>query len=135
MKKNKKIPLNDNAMITRFQDYFNKIKSGLEEGKSLYHDGIKNLSTNELQYFDEPDKAAAQILILLTIAIQAYPKNSVEFDSEGTDNDLYSYCKVLETLFSLATLEKMEILSVKGLNSNKIQLDEAFKTTKLRGFI
>src|SRR5277367_1152698 len=107
--------MNRKKFVKTVKNCLKIIRPGLEDDKCLLNDGLMNLSMKELEDIDNGD-----CLILLTIAIQAYPSNQWEF--KGGDEVIFLHVKVLEQFVSFAVLQKSNLAKFK-YGKNKIYPD------------
>lgn len=107
--------MNKKFFKQKFNEIFQKIKPGLEEGKRLYEDGLLMLSEDQLKWLFETHKKEASMLVLLTIVIQAYPGDTVEWE----EDEGRRLCNILIELIQCAICEKNGFVKC-HTTSNKI---------------
>jgi hypothetical protein len=122
-KKSKKFELDTDKFTAKVKEYFNAIKPGLEEGKSLITDGLINLSKEQVHYVEEGSTESICLLIMLVVMIQSYPGNgwSCEKDQE------HLYANALSTMMTLTTLIKHGYVEALDYKSNKIDLNLKYR--------
>jgi len=108
-----------NLFITNIRNIFEKIMPGLQEGKCLIKDGLINLSKEDDELLQNEDNT--EYIVMLTIMIQAYPKNECEF--ENGDEELLQHINSFILMISLAKLFKYNLIS---LEYGKNKIDPVF---------
>ena len=107
---------------TLVKNFMKKIKPGLEEGKKLYEDGIMNLDEKDILLLLNGSEISNCLIVLITLIIQAYPENVIEYDE---DED-FEWVKIFEFLLGMAGNQKQGLVICETLG-NKLKINEEMK--------
>jgi hypothetical protein len=107
----------EKEFINFINEIFPKISLGLQKRKKFYEDGIMNLNLSELNFLISGSDMANKLLIFLTIMIQSYPKNQIEYEGD----ELFEWVKSFEFFVTTAISQKDGLINCQTKSkSNKL---------------